>query len=307
MEKDKLHNDNDVFLAQWLEGKLTDNKLKKLVSKEDFLSYVKINKTISLAKNFKPKINSFDKIQQKIASQNKTKVKKLYTKWFTTVAATVIFFIGLNHFLDSNLITNKSGFGEQKKIALLDKSEVILNANSKLKYNKNTWKNKREVFLDGEAYFKVSKGNTFTVKTSNGNIVVLGTQFKVNSSKDYFEVVCYEGSVKVLGANFSHILKPNDAYRKINGNKIEKWQSNINEPTWINEESTFKSVPLKYVILKFEDQYHIKFDTKQIDKSIIFSGSFTHKDIDIALQSVFGASNISYKKTNSKNIILSMN
>lgn len=306
MKKEYLNNENDIFLAKWMNDEITDTDLKKLVSEENFVSYKKIKETLFLAKNLKPKSDSFKNIQEKINRNNKAKVRKLYTKWFSTVAATILFFIGFNHFLENSLIVNKSNIGEQKTIALLDNSEVILNANSELRFDKKTWKNKREVFLSGEAYFKVEKGSTFTVKTKNGNISVLGTQFKVVSNADYFEVVCYEGSVKVFYKNFEHLLKPNDVFRKINGNTVENWQSKVNEPTWINGESSFRSTPLKYVISKFESQYNIKFDSNKIDNSIIYTGSFTHTNIDIALQSVFGASNIKYKKTNSKKVILSM-
>lgn len=307
MKNKDLNNENDIFLAKWIAGEITDIDLQKLISVEDFISYKKIKETLVLAKNLKPKSNSLKNIRKKIDQNNKEKVRKLYAKWFSTVAATVLFFIGFYHFLGSDLIVNKSNIGEQKEMALLDNSKVILNANSELRFDKKTWKNKREVFLNGEAYFKVQKGKTFIVKTRNGNISVLGTEFKVVSNSDYFEVVCYEGSVKVFHENFNRILKPNDAFRKINGNEIENWQSKVKKPTWINGESSFRSVPIKYVISKFESQYNITFNTNKIDDSIIYTGSFTHKNIDIALQSVFGASNIKYEKTNSKKVILSMN
>ncbi len=328
MKKDSLHNKKDVFLAKWLEGELSDIELKSLVSKKEFLSYKKIKETLELSKNFKPKSDSFKKIQQKIEDghfdrlndldkfndqkgnleESKIKVRKLYTKWMVAVAASLVFFIGFYNFLDRDLVLNKSNFGQQKAVSLLDGSEVILNAKSALSYDEKDWKNKREVYLNGEAFFKVKKGNTFTVKTKNGNVTVLGTQFKVNAIADYFEVVCYEGSVKVFSENFNHVLQPNDVFRKINGNTIEKWQLNIRKPTWINGESTFKSVPIKYVIDKFEKQYAFKIDASKIDNTIIFTGSFNHQDIDIAIASVFGATNIKYKKViNSKKIILSMN
>jgi ferric-dicitrate binding protein FerR (iron transport regulator) len=307
MNNNNLNIENDIFLAQWLAGDITDVELKEVVSESDYLSYKKIKQTLNLAKDLKPKSDSFNKIQQKIVIKNKIKVRKLYTKWLTTAAAMVIFFVGFYHFLGSNLVTDKSSFGEQKVVALLDESQVVLNANSELSYDKSNWKNKREVTLNGEAFFKVKKGSQFTVKTKNGTITVLGTQFKVNTNDDYFEVVCYEGSVKVVTKDLTYVLKPNDAFRKINGDKIEKWHPNLSKPTWINGESTFKSVPLKYVILKFENQYNVKFDTNNIDTTVIFTGSFGHRDINIALESVFGASNIKYKKEVSKKIILSKN
>ncbi|MCF6349898.1 MAG: FecR family protein [Flavobacteriaceae bacterium] len=321
MKKDNLHSKNAVFLAKWLEDELTDTELKSLVTEKEFLVYKKIKQIGILSKKLKPKSDSFNKVQQKIRfvksnNQNKVinlqkpkvKVRKLYTKWAVTVAASLLFFIGFYTFLERDSVLNKSDFGQQKTVLLLDGSEVILNAKSALSYTKKDWANKREVYLNGEAFFKVKKGSVFTVRTKNGNITVLGTQFKVNAIADYFEVVCYEGSVKVFSKNFNEVLKPNNAFRKINDNTIEKWQLNLSKPTWVNGESTFKSVPLKYVISKLEKQYASEIDASKIDSTLIFTGSFSHQDIDIALASVFGATNIKYEKIiNSKKIILSMN
>jgi Fe2+-dicitrate sensor, membrane component len=65
---------------------------------------------------------------------------------------------------------------------------VNLNSSSQLSYSKNKWDSKREVTLNGEAFFKVSKGSTFDVITLNGKVSVLGTQFNVKQRENYFEV-----------------------------------------------------------------------------------------------------------------------
>ena len=116
----------------------------------------------------------------------------------------------------------------------------------------------------------------------------------MNSNDDYFEVVCYEGKVKVMNNKEEFILTPNTAFRRINGNLIEKWRSDNDQPTWILGESSFKSVPVKYVIGALERQYEIQFKTNGIDENMIFTGSFTHNDLQIALASVFKTLNIHY-------------
>jgi len=63
---------------------------------------------------------------------------------------------------------------------------VVLNSKSTISFNKTDWKNNRQLTLDGEAYFKVEKGSTFTVNTNNGSVTVLGTQFNVNSTRRFF-------------------------------------------------------------------------------------------------------------------------
>ena len=68
-------------------------------------------------------------------------------------------------------------------------------------------------------------------------------------------------------------------------------------------ESSFKSVPLKHVISEFENQYNLKITSEDIDTSRLFTGSFTHKNLDLALQSVTIPLNLSYSKSE-KSIVL---
>ena len=44
MKEQNLHNDNDTFLAKWLEGELSDDALKTLVSETEYNSFLKIRK-----------------------------------------------------------------------------------------------------------------------------------------------------------------------------------------------------------------------------------------------------------------------
>ena len=46
--KDRQNIEDEVFLAQWLEGKLTDEDLKLLVSEEDYTSYLKLREGIEV-------------------------------------------------------------------------------------------------------------------------------------------------------------------------------------------------------------------------------------------------------------------
>ena len=209
--------------------------------------------------------------------------------------------------LKDNVVRIQSGFGEQRTIALLDGSEVRLNSNSELSYNEDNWEQERTLTLKGEAYFKVETGSTFTVQTDNGTVTVLGTEFNVSSVNDYFQVVCYEGKVKVTNADGDHILLPTDNIRKINGNTVETWETKRLEPTWIHGESTFRSVPVKYVISALEDQYNIDFDTQDIDDTIIFTGSFVHNNLNVALKTVFDALQITYIEKEKRTIKLSTN
>ncbi|WP_439129151.1 FecR family protein [Polaribacter sp.] len=303
---------NNTYLADWIAGKLTNNQLKKLVSEEDYNSYIKLKSGIEVFDYIEaPTENTFSKILDKINSKKENVVKKhskvrsLYFKSAIAVAASLVLFFSISNYLTNSDVLFTADFGEHKTIALLDNSEVILNAKSELTYNKEDWKNKREVHLKGEAFFKVQKGSTFTVVTDNGTVTVLGTQFNVNNHNNFFEVICYEGKVKVVNNTKDYILTPNTSIRNINGIVTEETLNlSAIQPTWIDGESDFRSVPLAEVIRSLENQFNIKINSNSIDDTLLFTGSFDNKNIDIALSSVFNTINMQYRIKN-KTIFLS--
>ena len=61
---------------------------------------------------------------------------------------------------------------------------------------------------------------------------------------------------------------------------------------------------MNYVILELEKQYNIEIDASKIDESIIFTGSFSNKDLKLALASVFKTMNIHYIKDKNGVLIL---
>ncbi len=306
MEKQDLNSKNDTFLAEWLAGEISDEQLKTLVSSEDYLAFLKIRKGIETIGALEAPVDeSFERLKSRM-NQKRGVVRSLQPlRWAAGIAASIIVLFGVFTFLDDNLVTFNTNYGEQQTIALLDGSQVILNAKSTLSYNEDDWSSNRSLELNGEAYFKVEKGSTFTVNTENGSVTVLGTQFDVNTFSDYFEVTCYEGKVRVESLNETYVLVPGQTVRRINGDPADQWESNVIAPSWIAGESSFKSVPIEYVISTLESQYDVTIHAENIDDSIIYTGSFTHEDLDVALQTVFRSLNLNYIEKEKGNIYLS--
>lgn len=91
-------------------------------------------------------------------------------------------------------------------ITLDDGTIVHLNSSSRLIYPEHFGSGKRDVILDGEAYFLVAqdKSRPFIVHTPNGDIKEYGTKFHVNTNAGgtgATEVVLVEGSISVTGAD----------------------------------------------------------------------------------------------------------
>ncbi len=299
MGKTNAPNFKEDFLAQWIEGKLSDDELKKLVSEEDYGKLLKLRSGIYLHERLEaPTDQILKKIKKKIGTETSTSQPKtisLYYKLAMAAAATLLLFFGIRSFWGGTSIIESSGFGEQKSVSLLDGSTVVLNARSNLKYDKDEWDTKREVYVDGEAFFKVKEGNTFTVNTDNGSVRVLGTHFNVVTFDDFFETICYKGKVKVITGEKEFELLPKQSVRKHKGMTTPKTLEDLEEaPLWLLGSSNFKEVPLERVLWELENQFEIQIDRNGIDSPTLFTGEFEHDHLEDALKSVFDSYGINF-------------
>jgi len=230
-------------------------------------------------------------------SKKETKVKTLTYKQFLRIAAVFAILLTSSYFLFfNNLQSFETQYAETETVQLPDNSEVVLNAGSKLSFNKKSWKNKRDLELDGEAFFKVAKGKKFTVHTDVGTVQVLGTQFNVKERENFFEVTCYEGLVSVTFNNETIKLAKGKSFRILNNN-VEFKDIDATNPSWLQQESSFTNIPLSQVIEELERQYNLQIDATNVDTNQLFTGTFTHNNKDIALQSVTIPLKLSYSIT----------
>lgn len=95
-----------------------------------------------------------------------------------------------------------TSLGEIGNYELPDGSTVRLNANSSLRFDQD-WRQDevREVWLQGEAFFKVVKKLSgepkFVVHTEGPDIEVLGTQFNVNTRPEVTQIMLEEGRIQL--------------------------------------------------------------------------------------------------------------
>ena len=299
------NNANETFLSDWIAGKITDDQLKSLVSESDFKAYQKLKFSLKAVQVDEPNMSrNFMAIQEKIAnkkSRKKAKVLSLYT--YAAIAASMVLFFGLYHLLSfSN--TFQTDYGKTASLILSDGSAVTLNAKSKIDFP-TLFQYHRSLKLEGEAYFKVAKGSTFTVATSQGNVQVLGTQFNVNAQQNFFQVHCFEGKVKVTTATTTHILMHGQTVQIFNQNAETSEDLTFEKPTWIAGESSFHNTPLQTVITQFQNQYQCKVAFPNTLSKVRFTGSFTHQNSDTALQSICLPMQLHYVKTDSGTIRIS--
>jgi ferric-dicitrate binding protein FerR (iron transport regulator) len=293
----KLETMQENYLAKWLNNELTEAELAEFKKSDAYASYQRIVEATDALE-----APDFDMEGALIEVKNRrflkdTKVVQLAPfKMFLRVAAVVaVLLAGAYLYLNSLNESVTTQYAENKEVLLPDHSEIVLNADSEISYSIKKWDQQRNVNLEGEAFFKVAKGKRFTVITDGGSVAVLGTQFNVENRKGFFEVTCYEGLVSVSFKGEETKLPAGTSFVAINGNKVAAENPDANLPAWLNQESSFKSIPLKYVLAEFERQHDIEVETRNVDTAQLFTGTFSNTDANLALQSISIPSQIKFK------------
>jgi len=285
-------------ILKWFNQELSKQEIADLSASQNSETLHKIDHYASQLEA--PKIDTqkaLEAFKNRKLSKKDPKVRTLNFKPFYRIAAVFAIMLTSSYFLFfNNTQSFETTIAQTETVQLPDNSEVILNAASKLSFDKKSWKENRSLALDGEAFFKVAKGKKFSVHTDAGMVQVLGTQFNVKERENYFEVTCYEGLVSVTYNNETVKLPKGKSFRILN-NHIELKDIHATNPSWLQQESSFTNIPLSQVIEELERQYTIQIDATNVDKNQLFTGTFTHSNKEIALQSVTIPLKLSYTIT----------
>lgn len=171
-------------------------------------------------------------------------------------------------------------YGKRTTLLLADGTKVFLNSGSSLVYPAEFSTHKREVYLEGEAYFEVAPEpeRRFIVQTTYKAVEVLGTKFNVSvdKSRNRFEAVLVSGKIG-LDSNSGQIeLAPNQyyGYSSDSGDDELKTVDVRNYISWVEGKLRVSREPLSAVIHKLEKSYNIEIkmlDTRYLTYEI--SGS----------------------------------
>jgi ferric-dicitrate binding protein FerR (iron transport regulator) len=295
----KNEHTDETFLSRWLNNDLTSEELVAFKKTTEYKEYQKI---IDATQNFNaPNFNKKGVLEKVLQKTSDKKVKKLIPNWMYAAAASIALLLSTVYYLTGTSETFSTSFGEQLALVLPDGSEVLLNSKSTITYNKSDWFNgNRTLELNGEGYFKVKKGSTFSVNSENGTVSVLGTQFNVKTNPSYYEVLCYEGKVQVQNNGETAILTKGLSFRKIDKNNSEKGSFINGKPNWLDGETSFNNTPLKHVIEELEKQYNVQVTSSNIDVSTLYTGAFTNKNLNLALQTICAPLSIQFTSTDNK-------
>jgi ferric-dicitrate binding protein FerR (iron transport regulator) len=299
---------NKEYIEKWLEGTLSESERQAFEKTQDFNEIEKLDHHLKQFKapDYIPE-EEYINLKQKLPQ----KAKVISVNWMQPllkVAAVVLLAI-VGYVLYDTFSPNhfRTEMANQSEFLLPDSSKVILNAQSDMNYSSYNWENNRSLQLEGEAFFEVAKGSKFDVKTKLGTVSVLGTKFNVISRGEYFQVVCFEGKVQVAFGDRIESITPGVMFRALNDQIVVRNVMLAEEPSWMLNESSFTSMPYTYVIDEMERQYNIVIKTESITTNLLFTGSFVHDDLELALKAITGPLNLQYTMQGKEIILTSEN
>ncbi|MCI1640810.1 MAG: FecR domain-containing protein [Bacteroidales bacterium] len=153
-------------------------------------------------------------------------------------------------------------YGKRSTITLNDGTKVWVNAGTKLIYPTNFSKEKREIYIEGEAYLEVVHHDDwpFIVRTNEMRISVLGTKFDISSYTDSKEkgVVLVSGLVSIDHSGENTQIRPDHMYT-LKEDSISVTSVNANKYiSWVKGIYTFDSETLACIFDRLEKYYNIK-------------------------------------------------
>ncbi|MBR9777228.1 MAG: DUF4974 domain-containing protein [Cytophagales bacterium] len=183
--------------------------------------------------------------------------------------------------------------GVKSHLTLSDGSQVVLNSGSKLRYLKNFEKNRRELYLTGEAFFNVTQDSLrpFIVRTLETSTTALGTSFNVSAYQgETVDVSLITGKVVVDKDNLlakTITLLPGEALKidLENDNFVKSRFDKEEVIGWTKKRIIFQKTPLFEAIRVLENWYGVQIQIKnRPTHQILLSGKFQDETLENVLE-----------------------
>jgi len=209
-------------------------------------------------------------------------------------------------------VTKSTSKGQKTTIFLSDGSKVKLNANSKLTFPESFSENKREVYLEGEAFFEVYADETkpFIVHTGPVTTTALGTAFNINAYEagKEIKVALAEGKVVVQTKRNPNenahsepggvVLEPGNQvlYNVINSGMVNEPFNSKQILSWKDDILYFEDASWYEIIHTLENWYGVNIETVNKGNSEkLYSGEFDKQSLHNVLESMSFTKDFDFK------------
>lgn len=271
----------------------SDEALKKQFAEEQNLHAL-----LNLGRQLEDRALGKEQYDRFVRKERQARRLQLFRRW-TGYAAAVLLLIGATNWATWQIArtgekqaapiamqTLTTPAGQRAQLLLPDGTEVWLNAKSRLTYPANFSEERREVRLEGEAFFKVAKEEKrpFIVQANEVRMKVLGTQFNVYNYPEtgFVQTALLEGSVRVFlnGHEKEGITLQPDQQVTATGNKLLVHPiRKKNHFLWKEGIYAFDKEPLIDIMKKLELYYDVHIivkDTTRFNET--YTGKFRQRD-----------------------------
>ena len=253
----------------------------------------------------------YKKLDEEKSKQRKATLNmQRWMKYAAMIAVILVIGGGAGYWLyqngnDQQMMVAVANEGIVKEVILPDGTKVWLNNSATLKYPREFSEKERNVYLDGEAYFEVTKNRhkPFTVQSDAMRVRVLGTTFNFKSDKNcrIAEATLIEGEIEVKGNKEEGqiILAPGQrAELNKNNRRLTVKQVNAKlDAVWHDNLIPFQQADIFTISKALERFYDVKIILSpdiQADKT--YSGVLKRKsNIESVLKSLQNSIPIDYK------------
>jgi ferric-dicitrate binding protein FerR (iron transport regulator) len=207
-----------------------------------------------------------------------SKVKTIFTrKQMVAMAASLALLLSVAGFMRFYTIEEVSAAAKHTSIELPDGSLVELNASTTISYHPYWWRFSRQLDLEGEAFFTVTKGKQFQVVSAHATTEVVGTEFNVYARNKYYSVTCMSGQVRITSSHTREmvtLLSNERAELNETGLFDVSGLAEHSSPGWMRNHLMFTSEPLRLVFDEIERQFDISIKTPE-GMTHLYSGNFS--------------------------------
>lgn len=308
-----------VYLLQWL--KESENNRSDFVETRDLWLACDVVSDNELEVEI-----ALEKFKSRILSESKriSVLRERSTIFYKQVAAACLLLIGIgswfalrSHFGTQALMVKNqliTADGSKGRFELPDGTIVWLNGNSSLTYLDSFTDGKRDVTLNGEAYFEVTKNKNspFSIQLGDLAIQVLGTKFNVSNYGTDREIktALLSGSIKITGTalNKEVILKPDQLFtysKQSNKGSVDSVEAQL-YANWIKDKLIFDHEKLSDILICLEGWYGVTFNcNKSFAETTRMSFTVRGESIDEILSAMEMIVPIKYDKKGNEVTIFS--
>lgn len=293
-----MRNEDNTFMVDWLEN-ITKNDEKQVVEMEFDQELTAKNLRFLEAAQLKTKpiSQSWDTFEKRIQNEKpKTGISKIWVLVLLAALFSGVAYFGYQTYSKNKTQQYQTKRGEIYAGLLPDGSSYSLNTLSKISFVPGQWSKNRSLDLEGQAYFDVKKGETFTVKTKNGQVKVYGTQFDVRSYSDHITVTCFEGKVGVIDLKGAEKQISNQQKISIyKGYFTEISSVNALSSDWKSGYLIYDNQNIQYIAQDLEKHYDISIVISKENKNKYFTGQIALGDLKKSLDLLCVPLNLPYE------------